>query len=159
MPQVGNGSNSREERVLCVSSSGGHWHQLMAFAPAWKGLEARYACTAADAGAKFGIVDLLVIPDCNRNTVGKFLRSIPAYVRAFHMVRPDAVVTTGALPGLVFILLARLSGAKAIWIESIANSERLSLSGRLASYLATSFFVQAEPLADGRRRIFAGSVF
>lgn len=159
MTQDRRGSTAGKARVLCVSSSGGHWQQLMTFAPAWQGFEARYACTAPDAGSAFGITDLLHVPDCNRDTVVRFFRSIPSYIRTFRAVRPHAVVTTGALPGLFFIVLARLSGAKAIWIESIANSERLSLSGVLASHLATSFFVQAAHLADGKKRVFAGSIF
>lgn len=152
-------SNRPEKRVLCVSSSGGHWQQLMSVASAWHGLEARYACTAADAGLAFGITDLVHVPDCNRNTAAKLLRSIPSYVHTYFSVRPRAVVTTGALPGLVFIFLARLTGAKAIWIESIANSENLSLCGKVASHVATDFFVQTEHLADGKRRVFVGSIF
>lgn len=153
------GSKARKSRVLCISSSGGHWQQLMTFAPAWQGFEAHYACTSPDVGSVFGITDLLHVPDCNRDMLAQLLRSIPAYVRTFRAVRPDAVVTTGALPGLFFIVLARLSGAKAIWIESIANSEKLSLSGVIASHFATSFFVQAAHLADGKKRVFAGSIF
>jgi hypothetical protein len=37
---------------------------------------------------------------------------------------------------LSFILLGRLTGARTLWIDSIANSERMSSSGRLARKLA-----------------------
>jgi hypothetical protein len=37
---------------------------------------------------------------------------------------------------LSFIALGRLTGARTLWIDSIANSERMSSSGRLARKLA-----------------------
>jgi hypothetical protein len=43
--------------------------------------------------------------------------------------RPAIVVTTGAAPGYVAARIAKYLGAKAVWIDSIANVERLSLSG------------------------------
>lgn len=143
---------------MCVSSSGGHWQELMALAPAWQDRKPVYACTQPDAGLPFGITELHPIPDCNRNTLAKFLRAIPAYVRLFRAIRPSAVVSTGALPGLVFILLAKLTGARSVWIESIANCERLSMCGYVASHFADVFFVQAAELADGKRILYTGSV-
>lgn len=145
-------------RVLCVSSSGGHWQQLNALRPAWEGRDACYASTTPINNDKLGITSFALIPDCNRNTVQKIFQSIPAYIRVFRQFRPSTVVSTGALPGLFFIVMGKLSGARTVWVESIANSERLSLSGTVASYIADSFFVQAEHLADGKRRIYAGSV-
>jgi UDP-N-acetylglucosamine:LPS N-acetylglucosamine transferase len=145
-------------RVLCVSSSGGHWQQLTALRPAWGGRDACYACTTPVNKEKLGISDFALIPDCNRNTVQKIFQSIPSYIRVFRQFKPDTIVSTGALPGLFFIVMGKLTGATTVWVESIANSEKLSLSGTMASYIADSFFVQAEHLADGKRRIYAGSV-
>ena len=145
-------------RVLCVSSGGGHWQQLTALCPAWEGRDTCYACTTPINSDALGISNFAQIPDCNRNTVQKIFRSIPSYVRVFRQFRPTTIVSTGALPGLFFIVMGKLTGATTVWVESIANSEKLSLSGKVASYLVDSFFVQAEHLADGKRRIYAGSV-
>lgn len=144
--------------MLCVSSGGGHWQQLMALRPAWRGKDASYACTSPINQEKLEIRRFTQIPDCNRNTIAKIFSSIPAYVGVFRQVRPSVVISTGALPGLFFIVMGKLSGARTIWVESIANSEKLSLSGTLASYIADTFFVQAEHLADGKRRLYAGSI-
>jgi hypothetical protein len=51
--------------------------------------------------------------------------------------RPHAIVTTGSAPMLAFVLLGRLMGAKSLWIDSIAQSEELSGSGKAAKTLAT----------------------
>lgn len=131
---------------------------MNALRPAWEGRDACYASTTPINSEKLGIPAFALIPDCNRNTVPKIFQSIPAYVRVFRRFRPATVISTGALPGLFFIVMGKLTGARTVWVESIANSERLSLSGTVASYIADSFFVQAESLADGKRRIYAGSV-
>ena len=153
----GNGPAAKGS-VLCVSSGGGHWQQLTALRPAWEGRDTCYACTTPINADMLGILKFAQIPDCNRNTVQKIFRSIPSYVRVFRQFRPTTIVSTGALPGLFFIVMGKLTGATTVWVESIANSEKLSLSGTVASYLVDSFFVQAEHLADGKRRIYAGSV-
>ena len=47
--------------------------------------------------------------------------------------RPDVVVTTGAAPGYFALRFAKLIGARTMWVDSIANVEELSMSGRMAS--------------------------
>lgn len=71
--------------------------------------------------------------------------------------RPDVVVTTGAAPGLVVLALARLLGARTVWVDSIANAERLSLSGRLAEGRADLVLTQWPELArEGGPRYLGG---
>jgi hypothetical protein len=63
--------------------------------------------------------------------------------------RPNIVVTTGAAPGVVAIFLAKtFFGSKTIWIDSIANSEKVSLSARLVAKRANLRLTQWEDLSD-----------
>lgn len=62
-------------------------------------------------------------------------------------VKPDVVVSTGAAPGLIGLLAGKMLGAKTIWVDSIANVEELSLSGRLAMLFADRTYTQWEGLA------------
>ncbi|MFM6932087.1 MAG: glucuronosyltransferase [Novosphingobium sp.] len=158
MKDSGGNGDAAKGRVLCVSSGGGHWQQLTALRSAWEGRDTCYACTTPINDETLGISNFAQIPDCNRNTVQKIFLSIPSYIRVFRQFKPATIVSTGALPGLFFIVMGKLTGATTVWVESIANSERLSLSGTVASYIVDRFFVQAEHLADGKRRIYAGSV-
>jgi UDP-N-acetylglucosamine:LPS N-acetylglucosamine transferase len=51
-------------------------------------------------------------------------------------LRPDVVVSTGAAPGYFALRFGRLFGARTLWIDSIANVEEVSLSGRrIAPYV------------------------
>jgi hypothetical protein len=74
-------------------------------------------------------------------------------------VRPHVVVTTGAAPGLVAIGVGKLFGAKTVWIDSLANSEVLSLSGRIAEKYADLWLTQWPHLDDSLPRLkYMGSV-
>ena len=46
--------------------------------------------------------------------------------------RPTAIVTTGAAPGLLTIILGRMTRTKTIWIDSVANVQTMSACGKLA---------------------------
>ncbi len=80
-----------------------------------------------------------VIGECNRQRPLKALRVL---MRSFKVVikeRPDVVITTGSLPLAIVCLSAKLFGAKIVWIDSIANVERLSMSGQIVRHFADLF--------------------
>ena len=53
------------------------------------------------------------------------------------------VITTGSLPALIALVLAKyVFGAKTIWIDSIANAEKLSASGKKAGKIADLWLTQ-----------------
>jgi UDP-N-acetylglucosamine:LPS N-acetylglucosamine transferase len=62
--------------------------------------------------------------------------------------KPDVVVSTGAAVGCITCFLSKLLGAKVIWIDSITNVERISLSGRMVRQIADLFLVQWSELAE-----------
>ncbi len=145
-------------KVLAISSAGGHWEQLVTIRDSFLGHDVLYASTSAAAAGEIGVRHLAVIRDCNRDTplaIGHSVRDVFKLVRDF---RPDFVITTGAAPGLFAIIVGRLFGARGVWIDSIANSERLSLSGRVASLFADLHLTQWEHLSspDGPKHL--GSV-
>ncbi len=63
------------------------------------------------------------------------------------LVRPDVIISTGALPGFFALLFGKKLGAKTIWLDSIANAEQLSLSGQKAGKHADLWLTQWEHLA------------
>jgi UDP-N-acetylglucosamine:LPS N-acetylglucosamine transferase len=70
-------------------------------------------------------------------------------LRVLVSVRPDVVVSTGAAPGYLAIRLAKAFGARTIWLDSVANVEMLSLSGRMASTRVDLCLTQWPHLASG----------
>jgi hypothetical protein len=68
------------------------------------------------------------------------------------------VLTTGAAPGLIAIVFGKLTGARTIWIDTVAGVERMTLSGRLARRFTDVYLVQWPHLARPDGPFFRGSV-
>ncbi|MFN3685265.1 glucuronosyltransferase [Salinarimonas sp.] len=143
-------------RVVAVASKGGHWEQMLALREVFDGVEAIYVTT--DESARAGVNGVVeIVGDCSRSDVLSVLRCAWQSLELFLRYRPRTVVSTGAAPGLIMLFWARLFGARTIWIDSVANVEKLSMSGRIASYFVHHCFTQWPHVATSRVR-FVGSV-
>jgi UDP-N-acetylglucosamine:LPS N-acetylglucosamine transferase len=150
-------------RVLAVASGGGHWIQLRRLRPAWAGCAVTYVTTKAgyrgevvrdaenpeEPGGQPGGPPprFFVVPDANRWQPLRLMRQVAAIAWIALRTRPHAVVTTGAAPGYFAIRLGKLIGARTVWVDSIANAEELSLSGRRAGPHVDLWLTQWEHLA------------
>ena len=72
--------------------------------------------------------------------------------------RPDVVISTGAACGYFSIRLGKVVGARTIWIDSIANVDNMSLSGKLAKRYADLWLTQWPHLASADGPEYAGAV-
>jgi UDP-N-acetylglucosamine:LPS N-acetylglucosamine transferase len=142
------GARNGPPRVLLVSSGGGHWIEMSRLLPAFEGSRVAIATTdpaVADIG--YGAERHYRIRDFSKDS---WWRLPAAFVHLFCIViasRASCVVTTGAAPGLVAIVAARLLRRRTLWIDSIANAARLSLSGRMAVHVSDATVSQWEHLA------------
>jgi hypothetical protein len=73
--------------------------------------------------------------------------------------RPVAVISTGAAPGCFAVILGRLLGARTIWLDSIANVDDMSMSGKLARRYSQLWLTQWPHLAREGGPEYAGKVF
>lgn len=130
----------------------------MLLRPALEHYDIHYATTDTDIAAQHGIADANALPDCNQNMPLK--SALCAIVAAWLVLRlrPDIVLSTGAAPGFFCILAGRLIGARTLWIDSLANSERLSLCGRLSMAIAHDCLTQWEHLAAQPQPSYRGAV-
>ena len=133
--------------VLAISSGGGHWLQLSRLAPAWRGCRVVSACTADAPPMPGGVDSHHRLRDATRWSRWDLFVLGVQVARLMMQVRPDVVVTTGALPGLWAVFWGRILGAQTVWIDSLANVQRVSASGRLAAYMATQWWTQWPHLA------------
>ncbi|MBZ0171717.1 MAG: hypothetical protein K8E66_05000, partial [Phycisphaerales bacterium] len=72
--------------------------------------------------------------------------------------RPGVIISTGAAPGYFAFRIGKLLGAHTVWIDSIANVERLSMTGELVRTHADLWLTQWEHLATPSGPSFRGSV-
>jgi UDP-N-acetylglucosamine:LPS N-acetylglucosamine transferase len=144
--------------VLAISSGGGHWVQLMLLRPALHGLRVHYACTNADCAADVEPDRFEVVADANVRSPLRLILSFVQVARLVVRLRPRLVVSTGAAPGLMAILVAAALGRRTVWVESLAGVTRLTLSGRLARPFASRFIVQWPELAAAHQVEYHGSL-
>jgi UDP-N-acetylglucosamine:LPS N-acetylglucosamine transferase len=148
---------SRQQRILAVASSGGHWVQLRRLAPAFEGQDVTYLTTHRGHRAEVGQAPFYAVNDANLWNKLALVRCALKIFWVLLRVRPSVVVSTGAAPGYLAIRCARLLGARTVWIDSIANVEELSMSGRMASATADLCLTQWPHLARGHIR-YIGAV-
>ena len=145
--------------VLAIASGGGHWTQLLRLRPAFDGFRVTYVSTISGhaelvAGSRF-----LTVPDANRWEKFRSLKCALAVTWVVLRVRPDVVVSTGALPGFFALVAGKLLlRRRTVWIDSIANADELSMSGQHARRIADVWLTQWEHLARTGGPAFAGSV-
>jgi UDP-N-acetylglucosamine:LPS N-acetylglucosamine transferase len=139
----------QRQRILAVASSGGHWVQLSRLRPAFAGHDVAYLTTDPGHRDEVGSARFYAVPDASRWNKLALARTTAKIAWVVLRERPDVVVSTGAAPGYLALRLAGLLGARTAWVDSVANVEELSLSGRMASEKADLCLTQWPHLANG----------
>jgi hypothetical protein len=87
------------------------------------------------------------VPDATRWDRLKLLWMMVKVAWLVGRLRPNVIVSTGAAPGYIAIRLGKLIGARTVWLDSIANVEEVSMSGRKIGPHADLWLTQWEHLA------------
>ena len=145
-------------RILAVASAGGHWQQLNKLAGAFDGSKTHFVTTKAGLPEEFGIASASIVRDCNRNEKGAMLVCALQLLAVIVRQRPQVIITTGALPGLIALALGKLVHARTIWVDSVANGEELSMSGAKAHRVADLWMSQWPHVAEATGARYEGSV-
>ena len=145
------------KKILAISSSGGHWTQLRRIAPAFEAHTVVYISTLKGYLKEVSGSRYYKVKDASSwNKIGLII----LFFQLFKIVlieKPDIVISTGAAPGVFAIIIARIFGARTIWLDSIANYEKISFSGKLAKYFTHLHLTQWKHLATSVTQ-YSGSV-
>ena len=150
--------NSKPIKILAIASGGGHWIQLLRLRPAFKGAAVTYASVGNDAAATVQGERYRSFPDANRERKFALVLQIIKISWIVLRLRPDVIVSTGASCGYVAIRVGRLLGARTLFIDSIANAEKLSLSAELVNRHAHLLLTQWQHLSTTDGPKYHGSV-
>jgi UDP-N-acetylglucosamine:LPS N-acetylglucosamine transferase len=129
--------------VCLAASAGGHTSQLLKLMSSWNGHETVYVTTTGvvrDKLKQFGHV--YVVGECNRQHPIRVGAVLLRCIRIILKEKPDVVISTGAAAGCMLCFLGKMLGSRVVWIDSITNVERISLSGRMIRPIADLFLVQ-----------------
>ncbi len=150
-------NKQKHKVILAVCSSGGHLVQMESILSSLDLNNVVLACC----DSKSGIIKAkqILIPDCNFSQPVKILICTLFILKIIIKERPCLILSTGAAPGGLAIFLGSILKIKSIWIDSIANAERPSLTGRLVKPFATSWISQWEIVAKNIGGKFYGKIF
>lgn len=146
------------KKIIAAASFGGHWIQLMRLRPVLEKHRTAYVSTNPELATTWPGMSYFNVVDASAESKFRlalaFLQALLVVLR----VRPDVIISTGAAPGLAFIVWGRVFGAKTIWIDSVANAERISRSGLLARRWSKVWASQWEDVARESGAYFLGRV-
>jgi UDP-N-acetylglucosamine:LPS N-acetylglucosamine transferase len=140
---------AKKLKICLAASGGGHTSQLLKISQSWNGHQTFCVTTTkvvSEQLRKFG--NIYVVGESNRRHP---IRVIKVMIRCFKIVlseKPNVVISTGAAAGCIMCFLGRLFGAKIVWLDSITNINRISLSGKLVRHIADLFLVQWPHLTE-----------
>ena len=144
-------------KVLAVASGGGHVIELLRLQPAFEEHELMYMSTSESYASTFKGHQYFTVPDFSQWTVYRMPYAAWVMYKIMAKVKPDVVVTTGAAPGVLALLVGWLLGAKTIWIEASCHTEKISISGKMCKLFADRVYTQWEHLATPKF-VYSGNV-
>jgi UDP-N-acetylglucosamine:LPS N-acetylglucosamine transferase len=152
-------------KLLVAASAGGHASDLTALLERakelWPARPSVYVTTAKTQAERVKPTGMriYVVREADRRTP---ISALVAAVQTFRVIareRPDAIVTTGAMPMAIMCVWGRLFGAKIAWVDCLSQVDTMSLSGRAISRLAHLTLTQWPDVATRFRRVeYAGEV-
>jgi UDP-N-acetylglucosamine:LPS N-acetylglucosamine transferase len=119
-------------KICLVASAGGHLSQLMILKEVWGGH--KLVCVSTGEMVREKLEKLgktYIVGECNRESPVKTFLVMINCLKIILQIRPRVVISTGAAVGFLMCFWGKLFGAKVVWIDSIANTEKLSMSGRM----------------------------
>jgi UDP-N-acetylglucosamine:LPS N-acetylglucosamine transferase len=126
----------------------------------WTGYDVVFVTTNSDvAGELLKRAPTYIVGECNRNNFFKVAMVFWRCMKILYRTKPNVIISTGAAAGCILCFLGKLKGAKIIWLDSITNRKKLSLSGRMVRVIADLFIVQWPELAAKYSNVeYVGSV-
>lgn len=145
------------KKIIAISSSGGHWTQLQRITDAFTGNNVVYISTIKGYSKEVPNNTFYKVTDASQWNKFKLFILLFELLNIIIKEKPDVIISTGAAPGAICLFLGKLYGAKTIWLDSIANHEKLSLSGRLTKNISHLHLTQWEHLQTKKTQ-FKGKV-
>ena len=137
------------KKVIFISSTGGHLHELLNLESLFN-LYDYYIITEKDKSTKY-LKDkyeyrLKFLPYCTRSKIFQYIflysyliiKSFILYLK----IKPDAIVTTGTHTAIPICYFGKVFGSRIIYIETFANINKRTLTGKIIYPISDLFIVQ-----------------
>ena len=143
---------------MAIASGGGHWVQMRRLRPLLDDFDIFYISVNRSYADDVAGRPLYLVRDASRwNKLGLVVQALQV-LWIMVRLRPDVVISTGAAPGYFGLMFGKMLGGRTVWIDSLANVEKMSLSGRLVRRYADLWLTQWPDLARPEGPQYAGAV-
>ncbi len=146
-------------KILLVCSSGGHFTAMLQLKSFWEAHQ-RIWVTFKTKGVAESLQSersYWAFSPTNRH-LPNLIKNAFLAVAVLLRERPDIVISTGAGVSVPFLILGKLLGAQALFIESITRTTSLSLSARLVLPFARVYVQWPQLQQKFPRTIYTGVV-
>lgn len=156
-----------KKKVLFISSTGGHFTELMSLSPLFEKYDYTIITekdkTSENLKEKFG-KKLYFLPYGTRSKlftyIFKYLYLCIKTVYLYFKIRPKVIVTTGTHTAGPMCILGKIFGSKIIYIETFANIDKKTATGKIIYKIADLFIVQWEEMLKlYPKAVYGGSIF
>lgn len=155
------------KKVLFISSTGGHLNELLQLKPLFKKYNYHIITekdkTNESLKEEYGEkIDYLPYGTRSKifTYIFKYLYLCLKTIYLYFKIRPKYIVTTGTHTAGPMCYIGKIFGSKIIYIETIANINRKTATGRLIYPIADLFIVQwEEMLKIYPKAVYGGSIF
>ena len=148
-------ANKKEnkKKVLFISSTGGHFDELLQLKPLFKKYNS-YIITEKDKSNEslkeiYGD-KMYFLPYGTRaklfTYIFKYFYLCLRTVYLYFKIRPKVIITTGTHTAGPMCIIGKIFGSKIIYIETIANTNKKTATGKLIYPIADLFIVQWEEM-------------
>ena len=155
------------KKVLFISSTGGHLNELLQLSPLFEKYDYHIITEKDKTNAYLedrfeGKVSYL--PYGTRSHLFKYIfiyfYLIIITIFLYFKIRPKVIVTTGTHTAGPMCYLGKIFGSKVIYIETYANINKKTATGRLIYPIADLFIVQWEEMLDiYPKAVYGGQIF
>ncbi|MBI5553662.1 MAG: hypothetical protein HY917_02870 [Candidatus Diapherotrites archaeon] len=147
-------------KICLACSGGGHLDELLNIRSAYESHPHYYVTFERPNSAELSKTRRVQFVECPSRNLLKTIRNFIQSWKILRRENPQVVISTGADAALATCLLAKLTGKKVIFIESMARAQDLSLSGKIIYPFADLFIVQWKELtARYPKAVFGGCIY
>lgn len=146
---------------MLVANNGGHLLQLYSLKEVWEAHD-RFWITGdkSDSDSLLKGERLYHGHHPTDRNIGNLLRNLLMAIKVLRNEQPDVIMTTGAAMAIPFCYMAKLFGARVVYIESFAKLRSPTLSGRIVYPVSDLFIVQWPAMkAHYPKAIYAGTIY
>lgn len=149
-------------RVCFISSSGGHYEQLLILKPLMEKYNGFIVTEKTIYNSDVGYRNYKLI-QINRKEQLWIIKIIINALKSFYIFckeKPDIIISTGVLSTIPMCLLSKIFKKKLIYIESFAKVDTPTLTGKLLYKVADQFYVQwPQMLSVYPNAIYIGGIY